>query len=123
MKRILVIDDDKNVREYLTRILERNGYDVIDASNGKDGVELFRNKRVDLVIIDMLMPLMDGAETMLHLRSLAEDPKIIAISGGSAALGADVCLKVGELAGASRTLDKPIDRMGLLTAVGQLLGE
>jgi len=121
VKTILVLDDDKNVREYLRRILERKGYEVLDASNGEDGIALFRRATVDLVIIDMLMPRMDGAETMLHLRSAPNSPKIIAISGGSAELDAGVCLKVGELAGASLTFDKPIDGNSLVTAVRQLL--
>jgi len=123
VKTILVLDDDGNVREYLRRILERQGYQVLDAANGEEGIALFRQTKIDLVVIDMLMPRMDGAETMLHLRSAPNSPKIIAISGGSAELDAEVCLKVGELAGASRILDKPIDGNSMVTAVRQLLEE
>jgi CheY-like chemotaxis protein len=122
MKRILIIDDNKDVRDYLRRILERGGYEVLDASNGKDGIRIFEDAQIDLVITDMLMPTMDGAETILRLRSLAENPKIIAISGGGASLATDVCLRVGELAGASLALDKPIDRLKLIETVRGLIG-
>jgi len=123
VRRILVIDDDGDVREYIRRTLERRGYPVFEAANGKEAMAMAVQDKFDLVIIDMLMPMMDGAETILHLRSLAEEPKIIAISGGSTTLTAEVCHRVAEMAGAARTLCKPVDKKSLISCVQQLLDD
>lgn len=121
MSKILVIDDDGDVREYIRRVLERCGHVVYEAANGKEALAMVQQDRFELVIIDMLMPVMDGAETILHLRSLAEEPKILAISGGSSAFAAEVCFRVAEVAGAARTLNKPVTKKALLGCVQQLL--
>jgi CheY-like chemotaxis protein len=123
VNRILVIDDDGDVREYIRRTLEPRGYPVYEAANGKEAMAMAHLDKFDLVILDMLMPVMDGAETILHLRSLPEEPKIIAISGGSPTIPGEVCHRVAEMAGAARTLDKPVSKKALLSCVQQLLGE
>jgi CheY-like chemotaxis protein len=121
MALILVIDDDAPVRELIRRVLVKDGYEVVEAPNGKVGVALFEQKRPDLVITDILMPEMEGAETIIHIRSHRPHAKIIAISGGSQLLDSSVCLRVGEMVGASAMLVKPINKSDLLRAVHELL--
>lgn len=81
-KRILVIDDEPTALDLLRRILEMNGYEVMTAVNGQKGVELFKQHPCDLVITDMVMPIKDGLQTILDLRSAAPSLPVIAISGG-----------------------------------------
>jgi len=81
-KRILVIDDEPTTLDLLRRILEMHGYEVSEATNGQEGVEQFQKHPCDLVITDMVMPVKDGLQTILDLRSEAPDLPVIAISGG-----------------------------------------
>ena len=84
MSRILIIEDDEHVRGMLRKMLERIGYDVFDAPDGKEGLDFYRNTPVDLVITDILMPEKEGIQTIMELRREFPDVKIIAISGGEA---------------------------------------
>ncbi len=122
MARILIIEDDESVAAMLRTVLERNGYEVTTAANGREGVRLYSDQQVDLVISDILMPEMDGLETFKELRRMSPDVKIIAISGGGERLNMDV-LRVAELLGAAATFNKPYRIEALLAAVRQLLAE
>ena len=122
MARILIIEDDNEVRDYLDSVMTRAGYDVVVASNGKDGVELFRSHPVDLVITDIIMPEKDGIETIMDLRSNRKTPKVIAISGGGRAEPENY-LHSAKLLGADRTMRKPFTNAEMLRAVRELLGE
>ena len=82
MKRILVVDDEDEIRMMLRQILEMEGYEVSDAANGRMAVNLFRNDPTDLIITDIIMPEKDGIETITELRRDYPDVKIIAITGG-----------------------------------------
>lgn len=78
MKRILVIDDDDNVRESFSASLENRGYDVAVAASGAEGLESARAHRPDLIFLDLKMPKMNGAETLEHLQNIcAETPVYI----------------------------------------------
>lgn len=123
MKRILVIDDDRLVRHVLRQMLERRGYEVIDASDGKEGMKLYRQNPTDLVITDILMPEKEGVETIIELKRDFPDVKIIAISGGSSHLDAKKCLSYLEGLGVSYKFTKPFDRKEFLEAVQELLVE
>ena len=82
MPNILVIEDDVQVRTMLRIMLEEAGYEVQEASDGKEGLSLFRQKHFDLIITDIIMPEKDGMETIIEMRHDYPDVKIIAISGG-----------------------------------------
>jgi DNA-binding response OmpR family regulator len=82
MSRILVIDDDEQIRGMLRQVLGCEGYEVVEASNGKDGMALFRAAPADLVISDILMPEQEGLQTIRELRREFPTVKIITISGG-----------------------------------------
>ena len=64
MKKILVIDDDKRIRDMLNRVLSDSGYDTFEAENGKVGIRVFNENRFDLAIVDIVMPEMEGLETI-----------------------------------------------------------
>jgi len=109
--RILVIDDDESMRALLRAILELQEYDVIEAENGKEGLQCYQAEPADLVITDILMPVMDGVEMITELQRDFPWVKVIAISGGRRALEA------------ARTLtpyvfEKPFSRQQIITGLG-----
>ncbi len=120
VKRILVIEDDEQTRRMLAEMMRRAGYEVLEAPDGRVGVQLFRAETVDLVITDILMPEKDGLETIRDLKRESPDVKIIAISGGGRTGLLDF-LPVARQLGAARTFAKPTDRRELLSAVAEEL--
>ncbi len=120
MVRILIIDDDTHVLSTLRKMLEREGYEVVEASDGKKGLRLYRENPTDLIITDLIMPEKEGLETIIELRQNFPDTRIIAMSGG----GQDVpgnSLSTAKILGANYTFEKPINREQLLNAVRDLL--
>jgi DNA-binding response OmpR family regulator len=123
MKKILVIDDDEQMRNMLRRMLMQAGYEVIDAVDGSEGIRLFRQQPSDLVITDIFMPGKEGLQVIRELRKDFRDVRIIAMSGGSARIGEFSALPLAKEFGAIDTLTKPFMREELLEAVRQALGE
>lgn len=121
MARVLIIEDDNEVREFLQSLLERAGYETVTAVNGKEGVELFRTAVVDLVITDIIMPEKDGIETLMDMKRTNPGLKVIAISGGGRAEPENY-LHSARLLGADHTIKKPFTNEDILEAVGTLLG-
>lgn len=80
-KTILVVDDEKDIRISLTGILEDEGYQVLTADNGVEGLECARQEQPDLVLLDIWMPGMDGLETLERLKALFPQVTVIMISG------------------------------------------
>jgi len=122
MARILVIDDDVLVLDMLYESLTREGYDVLRASNGEEGLKLYREEPVDLIITDLIMPEKEGIETIIELRQDFPDVKIIAISGGGR-IGTKDYLQMAKIFGVQRTFTKPVAREQLLDAIRVLIKE
>ena len=120
MARILIIDDDEQILAMLRQTLEREGYEVVDASDGKEGLRRYRENPTDLIITDLIMPEKEGIETILELRRDFPDVKIIAISGGGR-IDPGQYLSIAKSFGAQYTFAKPIERKELLKAVRELL--
>jgi YesN/AraC family two-component response regulator len=120
MARILIIDDDPHILNMLGQTLEREGYEVVRASNGKEGIKINRETPVDLIITDIIMPEKDGIETIFELKKDFPYIKIIAISGGGRIEPEDY-LYIAKQLGVHRTFAKPISREDLLKAVRELL--
>ena len=112
MAAVLVIDDDPQYLNMVRAMLEASGHDVRLAADGNRGIESFSVRRPDLVITDMIMPSLDGIETIRTLKDLDPSVPIIAISGGSGSV-----LMVARSAGAVAALAKPFDAERLLDAV------
>ena len=86
MPRIRVVDDDAAIRELLRFVLEEEGYEVIEAANGAEGLQRYQAASTDLVITDLQMPGMDGLELMQALRRMVSTPTLMALSGDLDAL-------------------------------------
>jgi len=120
MARILVIEDDDQIRTILREVLELEGYDVVEARDGREGVKIYREKSFDLVITDMVMPQKDGIETIADLQAMSPEVKIIAISGGDR-LGPEPYLAIAKGFGAANVFTKPFMIRELLEAVKRTL--
>ena len=121
MARIIVIDDDVQVLEMLRQTLECEGYEVVDAPNGNEGIKLCRENPADLIITDIIMPKKEGLETIIALKRDFPDSKIIAISGGGR-ISPEEYLSMAKKLGAGYALAKPVEREELLAAVRELIG-
>jgi DNA-binding response OmpR family regulator len=117
MIRVLVMDDDPAVRAWLRAVLENKGYEVREALDGRDGIELARTYRPAVVILELLMADKDGIQTIRELRRQEWSTKIIAMSGGSLNVPRDYLLSAAADLGAHQTLAKPFGREELLQAV------
>lgn len=120
MARILIIEDDDEVRDLLESLLAREGHEVETAANGKRGVAAFLARPFDLVITDIIMPEKDGIEAIMDLRRGRPGLKLIAISGGGR-VEPDNYLHSAQLLGADRTLRKPFSNEAIVAAVADLL--
>lgn len=121
MSQILFIDDNEPFRVSFSRILLKQGYTVEQAGDGIEGLKKFRAAPADLVICDLIMPEMEGMETIQELLRIKPDLKIIAISGGGRVNPLDY-LKIAQMMGASEKLAKPFSSDELLVVVGRLIG-
>ena len=120
MIRILVIDDDINIREMLKECLERAEYEVLVASDGKAALKLHSANPVDLIITDIVMPEKDGLEIIMEFRRRFPEVKVIAISGGGK-IGANEYLNIAKVLGVTKTFSKPFELRELLAAVRELV--
>ena len=120
MPRILIIDDDDNLRDVLSEFFKNMGYDVSEASNGRMAISLQQRNPADVVITDLIMPEENGLATILELRRRDPDLKIIAMTG-SGHIGALEDLKTASYLGALRTFSKPFQITDLCRAVEELL--
>lgn|SRR5262245_51072907 len=111
--RILIIEDNSELREYLRVALEAEKYEVLTAAHGREALAYLNGHRVDAVITDLFMPEMDGIETVAAVRKHFPDVRVIAMSGRS---GVDY-LPVARELGVSHTLRKPFEIHELLAAL------
>jgi DNA-binding NtrC family response regulator len=120
MPRILIIDDDPDLRHLLRYALVRHHHEVIEAANGRDGVRRWRESHPDLVITDMKMPEKDGLDTLFEMVSLDPGVRVIAMTGGDWKETVDR-LHDARLFGAVRTVAKPFTLSEMLRVVGEVL--
>ncbi len=122
MKKILIIDDDKMFRDMVNRLLERAGYDVAEAEDGKQGTQLFYEYSPDLVVTDIVMPEQEGIETIEKLHRAHPEIPIIAVSGGGR-INPESYLPLAQGLGASATFAKPFKNQDLLDTIEKLLSK
>jgi DNA-binding response OmpR family regulator len=120
MQLILVIDDDRAVRFTTQMILEDEGYEVICAVDGEQGLRAFERASPQLVITDIIMPNKEGIETIMQIRSRDSKTPILAISGGGRIGNADF-LQMAQRLGANEILAKPFKPQELVAAARRLL--
>jgi CheY-like chemotaxis protein len=122
MARILIIDDDEEIRLVLRDVLEDAGYEVVEAEDGQEGLQYYRTAPADLIITDIVMPRKGGLETIRELRREAPHVKIIAISGGSRTASLSG-LDIARQLGATRVFQKPFGLPEMCRAVREVLQE
>jgi two-component system cell cycle response regulator CpdR len=120
MGKILIIDDEPYILLMLKKMLERAGYEVDLASNGREGMELFEKDSADLVITDIIMPDKEGLEIILEMKKQRPELKIIAISGGGR-ISPESYLECARHFGAEKVFQKPFRQKELVSAVRQLM--
>lgn len=117
MINILIIDDDKNTRFLLYEVLKMNNFNVFQATNGIEGLEMLEKEKIDLVIVDIMMPKMNGYEFTKELRSY--NPKLPVLMISAKQLPGD--RKKGFMAGIDDYMSKPIDHEELILHINALL--
>jgi CheY-like chemotaxis protein len=120
MTSILLVDDDDDFRSMLVESLSQASYEVTEARDGREGLQLYRDHPCDLIITDLIMPEKEGLETIEEFRRNYPGVKIIAISGGSR-YGPFDYLKMARALGARQVLAKPFSRQEILEAIIQVL--
>ena len=115
MIRILLAEDDRVMREYLTRALERSGYAVSAVDRGTEAIPLLEAERFDLLLTDIVMPEMDGIELAQHVASIAPETRVMFITGFAA-----VTLRAGRLAPEAKVLSKPFHLRDLVLEVDRM---
>jgi CheY-like chemotaxis protein len=120
MPGVLIVEDDKELREMLKIALLRRGFTVLEAENGKDAITHFKPSLTDLVVTDLIMPEEDGLKVVIKLRELKPTIKIIAISGGGK-VGPGSYLNLAKALGADAIYSKPFSINDLTAKIEQLL--
>ena len=116
MTTVLVVDDDPDIRRVFQKVLENAGACVLEAENGNVALKLLASHAVDVVLTDMIMPEMEGIETIMAIRREQPTIRIVAISGGGS-VSAHSHLDLARHLGADAVLTKPVDRNRLVETV------
>ncbi len=119
LEKILLVDDDQDILEFIGYNLKKEGFEVQTASNGKDAIEVAKKMRADLIILDVMMPEMDGMETCHQIRQISsiKDTLIVFLT----ARGEDYSQIAGFDAGADDYITKPIKPRVLISKITALL--
>ncbi len=117
--RILVVDDEPNIRRTLSAVLRTRGFDVDSASNGSDALQLIRDSKYDVTIMDVRMPGMSGIQALQAMVAEEQGLRVILMSGHGEADEKNAALEHG----ATAFLEKPISVDSLLELLQQLLDE
>src|SRR5437773_175915 len=112
MTRVLVVDDEADIRELVRELLGRAGYDVVEAPNGSEALRAFYSQQPDLVILDVQMPVLDGWETLTRIREVSDVP-VLMLTARAEELDKVRGLRVG----ADDYITKPFGRQELLARV------
>ena len=120
MPGVLIVEDDKELREMLKLSLLRRNFTVFEAENGKSAITHFKPLITDLVVTDLIMPEEDGLKVVIKLRELKPSIKIIAISGGGK-VGPGSYLNLAKALGADAIYSKPFSINDLIAKIEQLL--
>ena len=117
MFQIMVVEDDINARRLMQAVIEQNGYEAIPASDGAEALALMDKKHVDLIVLDVMMPHMDGYTLARELRSAGNNVPILMVTARQSAKDK----KEGFLAGTDDYMVKPVDEEEMLWRIEALL--
>ena len=119
-KQILVIDDEKPIREFLKHVLEQEGFSVTQSWCGNDGLKKFHNNSFDIVITDIAIPDINGVQIIIKMRESRRPVKIIAMSGAGKF---EYLLRIAEFYKVDATIAKPFVRDEVLSVVRNVLND
>ncbi len=123
MSRILLVEDRPDVQEVLKEMLEEAGYEVLVAENGYRALDVLERETVDLALVDVILPQMDGLELIMRIRKKYPHLKAIAYSGGGRLLDAETATFLASRLGAVRVLKKPFGKEELVQTIEEVLAE
>jgi CheY-like chemotaxis protein len=112
----MIVDDEIAMREILKIMLK--GFDIVEATNGREAVELYKREKPDLVLMDIMMPVMNGIESTKEIKKIDPNAKVIAITAYSASKGEKMLV-----AGADGILKKPFKRRDVLKVLDEVLAK
>ena len=115
--KILIVDDEVPVRKMIHKIIEPNGYDVLEAENGIEAEKIVNASNIDLLITDIVMPGMHGLDLIMSVKKSNPELPVIAISGGGGIAGRFDYLEIASMVGAENIIRKPFSKDELLTLV------
>lgn len=118
MIRILLAEDEEAMRAYLTRALERAGYDVVAVDRGTAALPFLEREKFDLLLSDIVMPEMDGIELAQRCAEVSPQTKVMFITGFAA-----VTLKASREAPQAKVLSKPFHLRDLVLEVERIFGQ
>ena len=119
-KKILIVDDEPSIIVPVQFLMEQNGYDVMVAFSGEEAMEIIVEKKVDLILLDIMLPVIDGFEVCQRVRENPQWSKIIIIL--LTALGSDANVEKGLALGADAYITKPFSNVDIVEKVKELLG-
>jgi twitching motility two-component system response regulator PilH len=122
-KRILIIDDEKDMRTYLGALFKKAGYQVESAENGEAGLKSAKASPPDLITLDILMPKQSGVRTYRELRSAAETREVPIIILTGLTQQEDFFAELGSLPQPDAIVEKPIDRDDFLDKAKKAIGD
>jgi len=116
---ILVIEDNEDINLLTQAVLQSKGYNVLTAFNGTEGLEIARNNSIDLIILDVMMPDMNGYEVLAELKKneTTENTMVVFLSAKTLSEEVDRGLKLGAI----KYFEKPYDPVEFLEEIGELL--
>jgi DNA-binding response OmpR family regulator len=113
-KRVLVVDDDPDIRELLFTALEDEGFEVVPAGNGQEALAIIKTFRPDVIVLDLMMPVMDGWQFARELRARKEDIPLVLLSAAR-----DLRVHAKALSAAD-IIEKPFDLSELLPKIARV---
>jgi len=116
-KRVLVVDDDESVRESLSKVLREAGYEVRQAADGDEALKQFDPVQIDLLLLDIGLPVRNGWDTFERITSLDPQLPVIIVTGQTGQQ------KIARAAGVGALMEKPLDALRLLQTIQDLLAE
>ncbi len=120
-KKILIVDDEPSIIVPVQFLMEQNGYDVMVAFSGEEAMEIIAEKKVDLILLDIMLPVIDGFEVCQRVRENLQWNKIKIIL--LTALGSDANVEKGLALGANAYITKPFSNIEIVDKVKELLEE
>ena len=117
MPKIMVVDDAAFMRMKCAKLLKENGYDVVEAGNGSEAIELYKSESPDAVLLDITMPDMDGLTALKHLRQLDSNARVAMVT----AMGQQTIVVDALKSGAKDFVVKPFAAERVLAAVKKIL--